>query len=109
MKKEVLHDDLYFHSDPYDYDDIGDDEVTLWHDSGRAARIADHEDDAGVCFVSLFYGSDPWAGPIASGVVRSEADLKAIVKGWCESNLTPSTHKNGQSLIPPEKQNNGLF
>ena len=104
MRKELLGGDPYFNSRPYDYDDIGDDEITLWHDSGRAARLTDEKDEPDVCHVSLFYGSDPWAGPVTGGVVRSAADLKAIVKGWCEENLTPSTNEDGRSLIPAGKQ-----
>ena len=103
MTKEALDSDPYFHDDPYDYDDIGDDDVTLWHESGRAVKLTDDESPGAVCHASLFYGSDPWVGPVAAGVVRSDADLKAIVRGWCEENLTPSPDDQEQSLIPPDK------
>ena len=105
--KQLLDDDPYFHSGYYDYDDIGDDEITLWHDSGRAARVTRLEADDAVCSVSLFYGSDPWAGSVADGLVRSETDLKTIVKGWCEHNLAPSMHNDGRSLMPPKQPDNG--
>lgn len=102
MKKEALECDPHFNSEPYRYDDVGDEDVTLWHDSGRAARLTDDKDEGG-CHVSLFFGSDPWAGPVAGGIVRSITDLKAIVKGWCEANATPSTSEDGRSLTPAEK------
>ena len=67
----------------YDEDDEG---VTVWHDSGRAARWELKENNS--LSITLFLGSDPWV-TTACLTAKTEEDALAIVKSWCEDNKIP--------------------
>lgn len=70
---------------PYVHDE-DDEGVTVWHDSGRAARWEVEENNS--LSLTLFYGSDPWV-PVACLTAKTEENALAILKSWCEDNTLP--------------------
>ena len=109
MKKDVLKQDHYSNSGGYQYDDFDDELSGIHRESGRAVEMVEGEEQKDDCMVSLIYGSDPWVGVVASGIARSEDDLKVIVKGWCEKELVAREDEDGRSLLPPEQKQDELF
>ena len=89
---------------PYFVSNDDDEECTIWHDSGRAARLLIEES---VLYVRLFYGSDPW-GSVAGAIAITEEDAFGVTRAWCETETITPLATDGQSFQSPVGRKNSI-